>query len=344
MTGSGPEREVGWPQDGCLPGRAARPNLGGFGSFGDRPPAERNKLHGACWRNSFLASRSRVCRALLLTISILVGLRVACGQAALPSDNLSYPVLITLGNGLTGSGFFLNSGTAIYLVTAKHVLFNPITGALLDSKADLISYSRDPTDSSKNWLALDLLVLLGDGGLKAHPSEDVVVAKVFILSPAKPGAATPFSLSPEFGVTIKEATRLGITGADATRGVKTFDQVIIGNDVVLFGYPTSLALQQLPQLDVHHPLLRKGIVAGTNPATRTLILDCPAYFGNSGGPVVEVDHEGLNTTYKVIGVMNMYVPFVDTGHAFQMASNSGYSIATPMDFVLELASQLEPKH
>src|SRR5271166_2532588 len=54
-------------------------------------------------------------------------------QCALPDDNLGYPVLIKLNNGNTGSGFYLKSGTALYLVTAKHVLYNPQTQTLLDT-------------------------------------------------------------------------------------------------------------------------------------------------------------------------------------------------------------------
>lgn len=51
-------------------------------------------------------------------------------QKSIPDDNLAYPVRIDLsncGNGNTsvqGSGFFLNTGTEEYLVTARHVLFN----------------------------------------------------------------------------------------------------------------------------------------------------------------------------------------------------------------------------
>ncbi|MGO8731864.1 MAG: trypsin-like peptidase domain-containing protein [Terriglobia bacterium] len=342
MTGSGSGREIGWPWDGSFPGSMARRVASGLAPSGNRLPAYGKKFQSGSGGNSSPALRSWVSRTFLLAISIIAGLHVAYGQAALPSDNLSYPVLITLGNGATGSGFFLGNEKAVYLVTAKHVLFNPTTGGLLDPRAELISYSKDPADSTRNSFAVDLTVLAGDRDIRPHPSEDVVVVRVGVISASNPQSSGSPSVSLVPGVMITERARLGITWGDLNSGVKTFDQVIVGNDVVLFGYPTSLALQQLPQLDVHHPLLRKGIVAGTNPATRTLILDCPAYFGNSGGPVVEVDHEGFQTTYKVIGVMNMYVPFVDTGHAFQMASNSGYSIATPMDFVLELVRQFSP--
>lgn len=110
---------------------------------------------------------------------------------------------------------------------------------------------------------------------------------------------------------------------------------------MVFGYPTSLGLQQFPQLDPMRPLLRKGIVAGTNPASRFLVLDCPVYFGNSGGPVLEVDRQGFGEKLSIIGVVDQYVPFVQQAGsqtiAMQVQTNSGYSLAIPMDSVLELA-------
>jgi S1-C subfamily serine protease len=264
---------------------------------------------------------------------------MAEAQRAIPDDNLAYPVLITLKNGSAGSGFFLNDGKALYLVTAKHVLFDPATQKLLDVALDLLCYSKDPADSTRNLLSLDLSVLQNDGNIKPHPSEDVAVVKVFTLYTLMPGKGGAFTLSLVPGVTAKESSKGGVLGA-ALDVVKPFDQVLIGNDVMVFGYPISLGLQQLPKLDIHRPLLRKGIVAGTNPEKRSIILDCPSYFGNSGGPVLELDREAFRTRLRIIGVISQYIPFVDTGGSktfvMQMATNSGYSIATPMDFVLDL--------
>jgi len=275
-------------------------------------------------------------RTLLLAAMIGILPVAAEAQRAIPDDNLAYPVLITLKNGSAGSGFYLNNSTAIYLVTAKHVLFDPATQKLLDVAADLLSYSKDPADSTRNLLALDLSVLQNDGNIRPHPSEDVAVVKVFTLNSSTGGTLMG---APIPGVTAKEQSKGGVLGV-ALDTVKPFDQVLTGNDVMVFGYPTSLGLQQLPQIDIHRPLLRKGIVAGTNPEKRSIILDCPSYFGNSGGPVLELDRETFKTNLKIIGVISQYVPFVDTGASktfiMQVASNSGYSIATPMDFVLEL--------
>ena len=128
------------------------------------------------------------------------------------------------------------------------------------------------------------------------------------------------------GVRLVSMATAGLLGVDA-KTVKTFDQVLTGNEVMLFGHPSSLALQQLRQLDPSRPLLRKGIVAGTNVERKSIILDCPVYFGNSSGPVFEMDKDGLSTRFYAIGLVNQYVPFVQAGgsqtFAMQIESNSG---------------------
>ena len=40
--------------------------------------------------------------------------------------------------------------------------------------------------------------------------------------------------------------------------------VLVANEVYLFGNPSSLGIQEIPQLDPFRPLLRKGIVAALN--------------------------------------------------------------------------------
>jgi len=260
----------------------------------------------------------------------------AQAQRAIPDDNLAYPVLITLGNGSFGSGFFLTTKDAVYLVTAKHVLFLENSTQLINPNAELLSHSKDPKDPTKTILSVDLTIAQMSGNLKPHPTEDVVVVKLFLngMNPANP------SIFPLSGVTIRSVAKGGLLSASADT-VGRFDDVLAGNEVILFGYPNSIGLQQIRQLDPTRPLLRKGIVAGTNPERHSIILDCPAYFGNSGGPVVELDPAGLGGfKLKIIGVVNQYVPFVQVAGsptvAMQVVSNSGYSVITPMDYVLEL--------
>jgi Trypsin-like peptidase domain len=290
----------------------------------------------------------------LLPFVVLVAIQAgAPAQRAIPDNNLAYPVLITLGDGSSGSGFYLNAGGGLYLVTAKHVLFNALNQTLLSTRLDLLSYSANPQDLGKIRLTVDLSILQLSGMVKPHPTQDVAVVRLFDLPSqsipppaAQPkltttaqadGPITPMRSLP--GVTLQSWVGPGIVSAGLD-GIKTFDKVLVGNEVMLFGYPSSLALQELKQLDPSRPLLRKGIVAGTNIERKSIILDCPVYFGNSGGPVLEMDRDGFTTRLHVMGVVNQYVPFVQSAgaqtFAMQLASNSGYSIITPMDYVLEL--------
>ena len=251
---------------------------------------------------------------------------------ALPDDNLAYPVLITFKNGLSsGSGFYVATDAAMYFVTAKHVLFNPATDKLFDMKCDLVSYSKDLSDPAPNVALVDFAAL-GSENIRAHSSEDVAVVKVYSLSTA-PDGRKRFTTLP--GVTLTEATKLGIVSV-GLEGIMTFDQVLIGNEVIVMGYPTSIGLKEMQQIDSHRPLLRKGLVAGKNAQRHSIVLDCPSYPGNSGSPVIEVDAEGLTRHFNSIGVVSQYVPYADGGKTFVIMANSGYSIATPMDSVLEL--------
>ena len=126
--------------------------------------------------------------------------------------------------------------------------------------------------------------------------------------------------------------------------IKKFPDVLIGNEIILFGFPTSLGIQDYPQIDYRRPLLRKGIVAGKNEENKTLILDCATHFGNSGGPVIEVEHNSVTETrFSIIGMVVEYIPVQasDTYGAkkkvrISRTENSGYSVVLPMDVILEM--------
>lgn len=256
---------------------------------------------------------------------------------AIPDDNLSYPVLITLTNGGTGSGFFLNTSDATYLVTAKHVFIDQISNNLIADEATLLSLPRDPTEDGQNIFRLRLVALQTSGDLRLHPSRDILVVRIGIVTKEGTETITNF-LS---GVTTLKNSKSGILGA-APESFKKFSEVLVANEVFLFGYPTSLGLKELPQINFDQPLLRRGIVAGLNKTLHSIILDCPVYPGNSGGPVVQAESNGLNTEFKIIGVVSQFVPFVETWvntvHQYSNTNiaNSGYSVVTPIEFALEL--------
>lgn len=265
---------------------------------------------------------------------------------AIPDDNLAYPVLVSLDTGSRGSGFFLRTATKVCLVTAAHVLFDETSGNLKGKKAKLLSYSRDPKEAGRNVIELDLPTLLEAERIRRHPTEEVAIVHIGSVSDvAGTTAAGAWSLSLLPGASLIETAPSGIlcAGIDV---VKRFDDVLTANTIYVFGYPTSLGIREVPQIDPLRPLLRFGIIAGTNPSRKTIILDCPSYPGNSGGPVLEVEVVGIaSRRFRVIGVVIQFVPFAETWvnvtHKYQnlTMSNSGYTVAASMDAVLELISK-----
>jgi S1-C subfamily serine protease len=286
-------------------------------------------------------------RVMLLVLAFLIAPAVEAEAAReIPDDNLAYPVLINIRDG-GGSGFFIRIGPTQYFVTAKHVLFKDAVAPeseLRSDSAELISYSRDPREAARNRFYLNLKALRAAGRLKAHPSRDVAVIEIAKVDSAKDvqtstGELPGMRTLPN--VTMKESTSTGIVSAPR-EGLRLYNEVVVGNEVIVFGYPSSLGLKELPQLDLSRPLLRRGVVAGLNAELRSIVLDCPVYPGNSGGPVLQADQETAGRTLRVIGVVSQFVPFVANTEG-SLASlpvaillNSGYSIATPIDFVLEL--------
>jgi hypothetical protein len=64
-------------------------------------------------------------RSAILIVIALFGTDPAFAERAIPDDNLAYPVLIivkTAKVSSTGSGVYLNTEDAVYLLTARHVL------------------------------------------------------------------------------------------------------------------------------------------------------------------------------------------------------------------------------
>jgi S1-C subfamily serine protease len=229
----------------------------------------------------------------------------------------------------TGSGFFLRDADSIYLVTAKHVLFDERTNEILAKTLTLVSYSKELADTTPNIINVDLSLLTPDN-VKAHPSQDIAAVRLFHIDSDHSELGTPLE-----GLSMQSTARAGIVVV-GPETVKRLKDVLIGNEVLIMGYPTSLALRPNSQIDPRRPLLRHGIIAGENPQTHAVILDCPVYFGNSGGPVIEIDRGFPMNSFKLIGVVSQYVPYADGGKTFAIVANSGYSIATPIDYLYEL--------
>jgi len=332
----------------------------------------------------------------LLVVSFLLQPSIVLSLSDIPNDNLSYPVLIKTKEGKTGSGFFYKREGMLYLITARHVLFDDMlvirlkekfdiptdlkykfymqeseskdekgkfirtdfiftfSGVISESEKDklinaapdsdkegikklydrsqelqpisseitLLSYGDKVTGVTE--LNINLKELFKNGHVKYHPSQDVAFLRI--------GSINKVNNEDRVKILdgiIKERKNL-ITGLDQ-KNIKFLKDVIIGNQVFVFGYPTSIT-QINPSLDINMPLLRKGVVAGKNEVLKAIILDCPAFYGNSGGLVIEVEQDlCCSFQYKAIGLISQFAPYDN-----QWFQNSGYSIVVPMDFVEEL--------
>jgi V8-like Glu-specific endopeptidase len=286
------------------------------------------------------------CR-MILCFLLTFGFSSSVGQAgrALPEGHLAAPVLIRAGN-VEASGFFMRNDKFQFFITAKHVLFvnkpgDPSKKILINEAATLIARPVDPAENVRDIMNLNLRELYDDGDIKYSESSDVVIVRVAKV--VKSGKRTDMtSVIPFDKIKSMQVPKSGVLHFPVEQ-TKKLNQVLIGNEVYLFGYPTSLGIKGFPQIESDKPLLRKGIIAGTNSKLKTIILDCPTYPGNSGGPVVEIEQIGVNEFQaRLIGVVSEFVPYEIKwsnsryNYTNSEIQNSGYSVITPIDIVLEL--------
>ncbi|MGB2660862.1 MAG: trypsin-like peptidase domain-containing protein [Candidatus Omnitrophota bacterium] len=276
----------------------------------------------------------------LLAITLFAP-KMGNARMAIPENNLSYPVLISLDDGSSASGFYMrNNKNELFLVTAGHVLFKREDDnfTLKSKKAILLSQPFPLVPEEQIEIELDLGILINNKSVVSNFPRDVIVVKIanYIKKEEKEFAKFIRGVLPKDSLKQKQ-----IVVAE-TEGIKKYDKVLVSNEIFIFGYPTSLGIKNDPQIDYKKPLLRKGIVAGKNDKQKTIILDCPVYQGNSGGPCVEVEQEGLQSKYLIIGVVLQFIPFeekwlnLNYNRVNTDWENSGYSVVEPIDTVLDL--------
>jgi V8-like Glu-specific endopeptidase len=252
----------------------------------------------------------------------------------IPDGYLSISALIKFNTGSSGSGFFYNNGDTIYFFTAKHVLVNA-KNERQGNIAEFLSYSADLADTVSNRFTIDVEKAEKNGDFLLHPTHDVAAIRIGTINDKQSfdiiNLDNVNSISPKgLAWVVKE-------------GITSYEDVMISNDVFIFGYPGSIGLTNSPQFNYEKPLLRKGIVASKYEKASTIILDCPVYYGNSGGPVIQYDlNEKRQISYKVIGVVSQFIPYVEQwiNNRNSLANtsylNSGYSVAVTIDKCLEL--------
>lgn len=249
----------------------------------------------------------------------------------IPENNLAYPILINTNIWSSGSWFLINNDWKIFLATAKHVLFSP-EWAL---KWDQIKVTCPSNDINDDTTTIFTINMDSENVLK-HSITDVACIKLWELN------------EEEWWMNLVKWMKIIQEGKTwivfvSTESIKKLNEVLVSNEVFVYGYPSSLGIKNSPQFDYNQPLLRKWIVANIYKNYWTIILDCPVYFWNSWWPVIEVEKDGANTYHRVIWVVSEFIPFVEEWHNKNTQRierseyrNSGYSVAVSMDSVLSL--------
>ena len=257
--------------------------------------------------------------------------RLASAQAYLPEDNLAYPVQVLVDGG-GGTGFFVRRDRELFLVTARHVLFDQGTGRLLAREFTLRALSKDVKETAVTVMHVNGAQLQESQQIRTDDRRDVAVIRLGTLRPERIDT-TP-------GVVISEKSKGGIIVAPFDYLTRYAD-VDISSQIFMFGYP-SVGVAGFTQIDTTRPLVRGGIVAGLNAALKTIIIDSPVNHGNSGGPVVQLSR---TNRLRIIGIATQFVPVpedvvgVKPGESILALGNSGYGVVASADTIIELISQ-----
>jgi S1-C subfamily serine protease len=247
--------------------------------------------------------------AALLGATALAG--VARAQAYLPEDNLAYPVQVLVSGG-GGTGFFVRRDRELFLVTARHVLFDVLTGRLHAPELTLRALSKDVHESAVTVIHVNATQLVEAKQIQADEPRDVAVLRLATLRP---------------------------DGLDTTPGV-----------VVTEKSKGAIGVANSSQIDRTRPLVRGGIVAGLNAALKTIIIDAPVNHGNSGGPVVQLSRTnrlriiGIATQFvpvpeDVLPLKGEDAPSSSPSSPTMLAlGNSGYGVVASADSIIELIS------
>jgi S1-C subfamily serine protease len=258
------------------------------------------------------------------------------GQAYVPEDNLAYPVQVLVTDG-GGTGFFVRKDQSLFLVTARHVVFD-IIKRQLTPEFTLRALSKDIHETAVTILHVNAAQLQDEKQIRMDAPRDVAVVHI--------GTLKPGGMDTTAGVVVSEKSKAGIIVAPFAL-LTRFADVDVSSQIFMFGYP-SVGVRGYSQIDPSRPLVRGGIVSGVNAALKTIIIDAPVYHGNSGGPVVQLSR---TNRLRIIGIATQFVPVAEDvlplnrlespqntqpGTPVMALGNSGYSVVASGDAIIEL--------
>lgn len=250
-------------------------------------------------------------------------------------SRLTGVLLIEVGNS-SGSGIVYGDSTGtIYLITAKHVIINQNTGKYFSNKIKVSWYSFDIVEDPMSSFTLYIDEISKEEYIKQSEDIDIIAIRVAhdipINEDVRPIIYEPY---------IRDKVIQKQINIFSKKYVSFSDNYHLGDDAYLMGYPKALGLKQIPQYDFNRPLVSKGCISGKDQTIRSVIIDCPSYGGNSGGPVmvkvIKSIPQGLLINYNLIGFVVQFIPYVKSDSDKVEIINSGYSVVIPIEDALKL--------
>ena len=274
----------------------------------------------------------------LVFFSLLVSSSIF-SQVEIHPELANKTVLIEVKNFGSGTGIYLQDSNFLYFVTALHVIYDKKKNQLPCDSVFLITYRKDPSVDKPDTLFMSLCDAGKNGYLQIDLKNDVAIIKLATYSRVD----SLWSAVKYLPHASRISAHTKVNSFTYTMSTKRISDVKTGNDVFLFGYPKSLSLQF--SFDFNRPLLRRGFVAGKDLRFNRIIIDCPSFQGNSGGPVYTIF---LNDDkLYLIGLISEFIPFEENWYndkfniVNKQVSNSGYSVVVPIQAAIDLIPKLK---
>lgn len=272
-------------------------------------------------------------------------------------DIISSSILIESEFG-KGSGFILiNESSNIYLITASHVLFDRI---IIDStptiihpnKLDIYHYPREPHKIQPYRINVDFDGVFRSNLIIFDFSSDIAIIHIGkeVLSNNQ-----TFILYNKFTKKLDSISSRVVLWPQSA--LIHYEDVIVGSDIYINSYASSLSDEYYKQYNFSRPLIRKGIVAGKQQEDKSLILDCFVFPGMSGAPVIQyrphsdvITYPSPSFEYYISGIIIEFIPYTLRweNKQYKMTNseiqNSGFSKCISVDPILELITLYEKFH
>lgn len=250
-------------------------------------------------------------------------------------ESIEKSVLIEFNDSTSGTGFFVQDTYTCYFVSAKHNFVVEVVDTISGDRNFFIKnasgkikyYPRNVEKNIPNQMTVDFMGLSKDGLSGFGSDFDIIMFEI---------GKVDYEGYPKilYNKHVKKDNGVSKLNPFLVENLIDFNDVSLGDNVFIFGYPKSMSFRDASQYDFNRPLLRKGTIAGVNNIKNTLIIDCPAYGGNSGSPVVATISNQIGIKSGLVGVVVEYIPAI-TG--YNNVVNSGYSIVEPIHKIREIA-------